>query len=73
MSGLDLDDLIRMGRAFEQGFVRLVEQELRDQPDLAIELSRRVRHLGTRFRSNVTGVLVDRTIHRLQQPPGENG
>ncbi len=65
--GLDLDDLIRMGQAFERGFEVLVEKELQEQWELAAELNRRVRHLGTRFRSNITGVKLDQTIQRLTE------
>ncbi len=70
--GVDLDDLIRMERAFEQSFLHSMEQELGDQPTLLDELSRRMRHLGARFRNNITGVVVDQTIQRLKQTPSEN-
>lgn len=65
--GVDLDDLIRMGLAFEQGFLVLVKQEVQDQEELADDLNRRVLRLGARFRTNVTGVKVDQTLKRLRQ------
>ncbi|MDQ2809240.1 MAG: hypothetical protein M3Z04_20390 [Chloroflexota bacterium] len=65
--GVDLSDLIRMDQAFERGFCALVEQELRDQPDLAAELIRRIHYLTGRFRNSVTGVKVDQTLNRLRK------
>ena len=65
--GVDLDDLIRMGLAFEQGFLVLVKQEVQDQEELATELNRRVLRLGARFRTNVTGVKLDQTLKRLKK------
>ncbi len=65
--GVDLDDLIRMGLAFEQGFQVLVNQEVQDQEELAAELNRRVLRLGARFRTNITGVQLDQTLKRLKK------
>jgi hypothetical protein len=66
--GIDLDDLTRMAGFLEEGLVALVDRELQDQPDLAVELTRRIRHFNTRFRSNVTSVKLDITLGRMKRP-----
>jgi hypothetical protein len=65
--GIDLDDLSRMAELLERGLLALVDRELQDQPDLAAELKRRIRHFNTRFRSNVTSVKLDITLGRLKR------
>jgi hypothetical protein len=65
--GIDLNDLNRMAELLEQGLVALVDRELHDQPDLAAELTRRIRHFNTRFRSNLTSVKLDITLGRLKR------
>ena len=67
LEGVDLSDLIRMDQAVERRFCELVEQELRDQADLAADLIRRIHHLTGRFRSTLTGVQVDQTLKRLRK------
>ncbi|HMA37683.1 MAG TPA: hypothetical protein VKY74_24735 [Chloroflexia bacterium] len=64
--GIPIPDLIRAAQEMELRMLAFGEQQLATQPDLHLELVRRIQHVGASYRSNVTAVQIDETLRRLQ-------
>jgi hypothetical protein len=62
------DDLIQMVNEMEVCFIAYVEAQLRGQPEMGLDLLRRLRHINSRLRTRITAAKLDQAIGRLQKP-----
>ena len=67
-AGVDVDDLKRLVDTVHPLFVAFVERELATQPELAVEMIRRMHHSSSTYRSGVTEVKIDKTLRRIHKP-----
>ena len=65
-AGIALDDLQRLIDVLEPRLLTFIEAQLAAQPSVGIELVRRLRHVNTRFRTNITAVQLDKTLARME-------
>lgn len=67
-SAIAPDDIIAMVNEMEIRFIGYVESVLEGQPELALNLLRRLRHLNSRLRTRLTAAKIDQAIQRFQRP-----